>query len=141
MLKYLAYALKVLCYYPFATLCLLLSSFLCIVLYSPLILGTVMAAYQVFLWVHTDNWYSYPLRLAFEALGIDLGFAYNPQNWRAIANIARIIFELPLASFVLPGGMLLALLGSAIVVSTFDWIKDVRRRLFRKATSHRRQQA
>jgi hypothetical protein len=130
MLKYVLYALKALFYYPFAILCLLLSSFLCVFLYFPLILGAIMVAYQVFLWVHTGNWHPYPLCLVFEAPGIDLTFAYSPQNWKAMAKIARTICDLPLASFLLAAGTVLALLGSAVVVSTFDRIKELRRRLF-----------
>jgi hypothetical protein len=82
-----------------------------------------------------------PLRLAFEALGVDLGFAYNPQKCKALAKIARTFYELLLALFLLVGGVPLSLLGSAVVVNPFDWIKDVRRRFIRKANSYQRQQA
>jgi hypothetical protein len=139
MVRYVIHALKTLLYYPFAILSLLLSVALCTVLYFPLILGTVMGAYQVFLWVHTGNWYPYPLRLAFETLEIDLSFAYNPENWYVLANLVRAVFDLPLALFLLIGGVALASLGSGVVVKTYNKIKEVRKRFFGKAANYEEQ--
>ena len=126
MLKHAAYALKALIFYPFAALYLLVSVVFCIVLFLPMIMGAVIGAYQIFLRLYTGSWHPYPLRLAFEALGIDLGFAYDPHSWHVLAKIVRTLCELPLSPFLLMAGILLALLGAYGVADAFGRLKGAK---------------
>ena len=132
MLKHTTYALKALFFYPFAALYLLVSVVFCIVLFLPMIMGAIIGAYQIFLRLYTGSWHPYPLRLAFEALGIDLSFAYDPQSWHVLSETVRPLCELPLSPFLLAGGILLALLGAYTVADTFGRLKALKKRFLRK---------